>query len=165
MDFRIEQRLHGSPDEVEDVLLDAMFVSARADLPKLGDAELLHVRREAASATQHIRLRFTAPLSGAVTAVVDPQRLTWVDEAAYDLRTHVAEHRVVPDHYGDRLHCSYRATIEADGSGSTRMLAGIVKVRMPLVGGKVERAIVSGLAEHAVAEAELLNEWLTRGPG
>jgi len=37
-----------------------------------------------------------------------------------------------------------------------------VKVRMLLVGGKVEGAIVSGLREYAVPEAELLNDWLTR---
>lgn len=164
MDFRIQQLLHGAPGEVEDVLLDPTFITARAALPKLGDAELLDHQRDGDRAMQRIRLRFTAPLSSAVTAVIDPQRLTWVDEATYDLHTHVAEHRVIPDHYGDRLSCSYRATIEEAAPGSHRVMAGVVKVRMPLVGGKVERAIVSGLAEHAEAEAALVNEWLARGP-
>jgi hypothetical protein len=103
-------------------------------------------------------------LAPAVTAVLDPNRLTWVDAATYDLGAHVAEHRVVPDHYADRLQCSYRATIEPVAGGSRRVLAGTVKVRMPLVGGRVERAIVSGLSEHAAAEAELLDEWMAR-PG
>jgi hypothetical protein len=163
MDFRIDQMLDGSPDAVETVLLDPSFVAARAALPKLGDAELLESSRDGARALQRIRLRFTAPLAPAVTAVIDPDRLTWVDEARYDLDAHVAEHRVQPDHYADRLHCSYRATIEMVSLGSRRTMAGTVKVRMPLVGGRVERAIVSGLAEHAEAEAVLVNEWLTRG--
>jgi hypothetical protein len=152
MQFTIEQQLAGDP----------AFITARAALPKLGDAELLESSRDGDTARQRIRLRFTAPLSPAVTAVIDPNRLTWVDDATYDLVAHVAEHRVVPDHYADRLRCSYRATIELGPAGTCRVLVGAVKVRMPLVGGRVERAIVSGLSEHAAAEAELLDEWVAR---
>jgi hypothetical protein len=160
--FTIEQQLAGSPRAVEDVLLDTAFVTARTTLPKLGEAEMLESTRDGSRAHQRIRLRFTAHLAPAVTAVIDPNRLTWVDDATYDLATHVAEHRVVPDHYADRLRCSYLATLTANGVGTHRVLTGTVKVRMPLVGGKVERAIVSGLMEHAAAEAELVNEWLAR---
>jgi hypothetical protein len=162
VEFTIEQRLAGEPAAVEGVLLDPGFLVARAGLPKLGDAELLESTRIGDEARQRIRLRFNAPLAPAVTAVIDPNRLTWVDDATYDLAAHVAEHQIVPDHYSDRLTCSYRATLEAVPSGSRRTLAGSVKVRMPLVGGKVERAIVSGLSEHAAAEADLVNEWLAR---
>jgi Protein of unknown function (DUF2505) len=161
--FTIEQRLVGSPQDVEAVLLDPAFVTARATLPKLSDPELLECTRESEHAHQRIRFRFTEQLSGAVTAVVDPERLTWVDDATYDLAAHVAEHRIEPDHYPDRLASSYRATLAADGEGSRRVLAGTVKVRMPLVGGRVERVIVSGLTEYAAAEAALINEWLSRG--
>ena len=143
-------------------MLDPAFVAARTALPNLGEAELLESARDGAHAHQRIRLRFTAHLAPAVTAVIDLDRLTWVDDATYDLTGHTAEHRIVPDHYGDRLTSSYRATLTAHGDGTRRVLAGTVKVRMPLVGGKVERAIVSGLAEHAAAEAALVNDWLTR---
>ncbi len=162
MQFTIEQVLSGSPRTVEDVLLDPAFVAARATLPKLSDPELLECTRDGAHAHQRIRFRFTEHLSGAVTAVVDPERLTWVDDATYDLAAHIAEHRIEPDHYADRLASSYRATFTADGDGSRRVLDGTVKVRMPLVGGKVERVIVSGLTEYAAAEATLINEWLAR---
>ena len=162
MQFTIEQQLAGSPRAVEDVLLDPAFVARRAALPKLGDAALLECTRDGDHARQRIRLRFTAHLAPAVTAVIDPERLTWVDEATYDLAAHTAEHRVVPDHYADRLASSYRATLAEDGAGSRRILEGTVKVRLPLVGGKVERAIVSGMSEHATAEAALINEWLAR---
>lgn len=163
MQFTIEQALSGSPRAVEDVLLDPAFVTARAALPKLSDPELLEWTRDGDHAHQRIRFRFTEHISGAVAAVVDPERLTWVDDATFDLAAHIAEHRIVPDHYADRLASSYRATITADGAISRRVLTGSVKVRMPLVGGKVERVIVSGLTEYAEAEATLINEWLARG--
>lgn len=163
MQFTIEQRLTGAPQAVEDVLLDPAFVVARATLPKLSDPELLECTRDGDHAHQRIRFRFTEHLSGAVTAVVDPERLTWVDDATYDLAAHLAEHCIEPDHYPDRLASSYRATLTTEGDSSRRVLDGMVKVRMPLVGGKVERVIVGGLTEYATAEASLINEWLARG--
>ena len=162
MDFVIEQQLPGPPDAVERVLLDDAFVEARASLPKLGDPELLESSFDGTRARQRTRFRFTGELSSAVTAVIDADKLTWVDDATYDLDAHTAEHRVLPDHYADRLRCTYRATITADGAGARRTLDGSLKVRMILVGGKVEGAIVSGLREYAVAEAALLAEWLQR---
>lgn len=164
MKFRIEQRLAVSPAAVEEALVDADFIAATADLPKIGGAELLDQERDGTRVRQRIRYRFTGELSSAVTAVVDRDRLTWVDESDYDLATRTSAHRIVPDHYGNRLEASYSSRLETDGDGATRRIAeGAVKVRMPLVGGRVERAIVSGLEEHAGAEAELLERWVARG--
>jgi len=162
VDFTIEQRLTGSPDAVLGVLLDPGFVAARAALPKLGDPALVESTRDGDRARQRIRLRFTGELSSAVTAAVDPARLTWIDDAQYDLRAHTATHTIEPDHYADRLSCSYDEAITAEGAGSRRVLRGLVKVRILLVGGRVEGAIVSGFREHAEAEATLIDDWLAR---
>lgn len=162
MDFVIEQHLPGAPAAIERILLDETFVEARASLPKLGDPDLLDSSIDGTQARQRTRFRFTGELSSAVTAVIDAQKLTWVDDATYDLEAHTAEHRVLPDHYADRLQCSYRATITEEPDGSRRLLDGSLKVRMLLVGSKVEGAIVSGLREYAVAEAELIAGWLRR---
>lgn len=162
VDFRIEQRIAGPVDAVAQAFVDARFVAATAGLPKVGGAELLDQQRDGDRVRQRIRYRFTGELSSAVTRVVDRDRLTWVDEAEHDLTTFRSEHRIVPDHYADRLHAGYATQLEPDGDGArTRTLVtGTLTVRMPLVGGRVERAIVSGLEEHAAAEAELLGHWL-----
>jgi hypothetical protein len=163
MDFSLEQRLTGPVDTVVAALLDPEFLAASAHLPKVGGAELLEDRRDGTTVRRRIRYRFTAELSSAVTRVVDPKKLTWVDESVYDLATHRGEHRIVPDNYADRLQANYDEVVTAAGPGGTvRTAAGVVKVRMPLVGGRVERAIVSGLQDHAVAEAELIDHWLSR---
>ena len=85
MDFVIEQALPGAPDAIESVLLDAAFVEARASLPSLGDPELLESAIDGTTARQRTRFRFTGDLSSAVTAVIDADKLTWVDDATYDL--------------------------------------------------------------------------------
>ncbi|MGH9013291.1 MAG: DUF2505 family protein [Acidimicrobiia bacterium] len=160
MNFRIEQRVDAPVDAVEAALLDAAFVAATADLPKIGGAQLLEQRRDGDRVHQRVRYRFTGELSAAVTAVVDRDRLTWVDDAEHDLGAHRSEHRIVSDHYRDRLQASYAARLGPDGGGTRRVVSGSVNVRMPLVGGRVERAIVSGLEDHARGEAALLARWL-----
>ena len=110
---------------------------------------------------RRIRYAFAGELSPAVTAVVDPARLTWVEESATDRRTHHTTFTIVPDHYGSRLRCSGTFSLaEAPGGASVRTAEGELKVSFPLVGGKVERAIVSGLEEHAELEAEVLRDWI-----
>ncbi len=160
MKFRIEQRIAAPLGAVEAALLNRDFVAATADLPKLGAPELLELERDGDRAHERIRYRFTAELSGAVTRVVDPKKLTWVDDARYDLTAHTSRHRILPDNYADRLQATYDVVLESLGDSTRRVATGELTVRVPLVGGRVERAIVSGLEEHAAAEAELLGRWI-----
>jgi hypothetical protein len=162
VNFRIEQRITAPLPAVETALLDHKFVAATAKLPKLGEPELLDQKREGDRVHQRVRYRFTAELSPAVTRVVDPAKLTWIDNARYDLTSHTSRHRILPDHYADRLQASYDVILEPLGDSTRRVATGEVKVRVPLVGGRVERAIVSGLEEHAAAEADLLFRWVTK---
>ena len=164
VNFRIEERVTASADAAAHALVDPRFVAATAELPKVGGAELLDQQSDGNRVRQRIRYRFTGELSSAVTAVVDRDRLTWVDEADHDLTTFRSEHRILPDHYADRLQATYATELapDCDAHRSRMVVTGMVKVRMPLVGGRVERAIVSGLEEHAAAEAQLLGDWLGR---
>lgn len=160
MRFRLEQRFAASPAAVEEALTDAGFLARLASLPNLGGAELL--RREVDGDLVHLDVRyaFAGTLSSAVTAVVDADKLTWVDAATFDRATHRSEHLIVPDHYGGRLTCSYSGFIAAAGDGAVREVEGDLKVHFPLVGGRVERAIVSGMEEHTRLEATALDDWI-----
>lgn len=160
MKFRFDQLIPARLAAVEAALLDREFVAATADLPKLGAPQVLELSRDGDRARQRIRYRFTAPLSGAVTRVVDPGKLTWVDDARYDLTTHASRHRIMPDNYADRLQAGYDVALEPLGDSTRRLVTGELTVHVPLVGGRVERVIVDGLEEHATAEAELLGRWI-----
>jgi hypothetical protein len=162
VNFRIEQRITAPLTAVETALLDRAFIAATAQLPKLGEPELLGQERDGDHVHQRIRYRFTADLSPAVARVVDPAKLTWIDDARYDLTSHTSRHRILPDNYGDRLEAAYDVALESLGDSTRRLVTGELKVHVPLVGGRVERAIVSGLEEHAAAEADLLGNWTAR---
>src|SRR5690606_35944468 len=110
-----------------------------------------------------IRYRFTGDLSPAVTAVVDPRRLTWVEHSTHDLVARTVRYHLVPDHYPDRLQSSGFSSVEPSGSGSVRTVTGRLRVRALMVAGVVERAIVSGLQEHLADEVAAVDRFLAAG--
>src|SRR5919204_4524772 len=131
VNFRIEQRIVAPLPAVEAALLDREFIAATAKLPKLGDPEVLEQERDGDRVHQRVRYRFTAELSSAVTRVIDPAKLTWIDDARCDLTSHATRHRILPDYYADRLQASYDVTLEPLGDSTRRVATGDLKVRVP----------------------------------
>ena len=163
MRFRIEQRFAGSLEKVEAAFLDEAFLAKLGTLPKLGDPKLVHKVEAPPLVHLWVHYRFMGDLSPAVRRVVDPNRLTWTEESTLDTRTHRTTWRIAPDNYSHLLKASGTYQLEADAAGSAtaRVAEGDVRVTVPLVGGRVETAIVSGLREHAALEEEVMEEWLT----
>lgn len=160
MRFHLEQDFDVPLQQVEDAYVDPEFIERLAELPRLGHPELIDQERDGALVRQRVRYRFEGDLSSAVTRVVDPSRLTWVEETVLDRRVHRTTFVIRPDHYGNRLEASGTFTLHGHGTRTRRVTDGDLRVHVPFVGGKVERAIVSGLAEHAAREVELLTAWL-----
>ena len=161
MDYTIEVSLAHPPAPAQDALLDPHFIRSTGNLPKLGGAEVLECTRNEQTARVRVRYKFTAPLSRAITSVIDPDKLTWVDDATFDLASHTSEHVLLPDHYADRLDAHYTGALVPEGRGSRWTLRGSLDVHAPLVGGKVAHAIVDGLREAATAQGALLDQWLS----
>ena len=160
MRFHLEQDFDVPLQQVEDAYVDPEFIERLAELPRLGHPELIDQERDGALVRQRVRYRFEGDLSSAVTRVVDPARLTWIEETVLDRRLHRTTFVIRPDHYGNRLEASGTFTLHSHGTRTRRVTDGDLRVHVPFVGGKVERAIVSGLAEHAAREVELLQAWL-----
>lgn len=160
--FELVQRLHAPIEAVEDTLTDPSFLETLGTLPKLGRPKLLERRDEGDRVFQRVRYDFEGNLSPAVKAVVDPSKLSWVEESTQDRTTHRTSITIVPDYYTSMFGCSGSVRLTRDpATGDTvRTTTGDVFVRVPFVGGRAESAIVSGLQEHAVLEEEALNNWV-----
>jgi len=158
--FEIVQELAATPDAVDGALVDPAFLVRMAELPKLGSADVVSQARDGDVVRQDVRYLFQAELSSAVTRVVDPKKLTWVERSVCDLATHRTQCEIRPDNYGGMLSGRYDAVIVATDHGARRTLTGELKVKMPFVGGKVERAIVGGLEENAAAQTTLIQDFL-----
>jgi hypothetical protein len=161
--FQLDQALPGSVAEVLAAFTDPAFLTSVGDLGKVGAPEVLDQSRDGDTVRQHVRYRFTAELSHAVTSVIDRDKLVFVDEHVYDLKAATATFQIVPEHYAERLRCSGIERFHQISDGANRRIEAELTVKWPIVGGLVERAIVSGLKEHLADEAELMTAWLTRG--
>src|SRR6476660_9162108 len=120
-----------------------------AELPKLGSADVLLNERDGDTVKLQVRYLFQADLSPAVTRFVDPKNLTWVEDSTVDVASHHTTCEIKPDNYANLLSGSYEARITASGAGCVRTVNGKIKVHVPLVGGKAEKAIIGGPSENA----------------
>ena len=164
MRFSAEQSITAPRDAVEAAFVDPGFYAALGELSAIRPPEVLEQRVEGADDNfVHLRVQyaFSGNLSGPARAVLDPARLTWVDESTFDRAAHRIDFEIVPDHYADRLQCRGWYQFDPVGDRATRQLmGGDLRVRYPVVGGLVERAIIVGIRQHLGEEARILERWL-----
>lgn len=160
MRFEISQGFRHDPRPVDEAYADPALYPTLVGLPNLGNMRVLSHEREGERAQLRVHVRFVREFSPAVAAAIDPDKLSWVQESSHDLAAGTTVFRFVPDNYADRFSASGRTVIAGHLDGARRTLSGEVKVRAPLVGGRVEKAIVEGLEEYLAAEAALVDRFL-----
>jgi hypothetical protein len=161
MKFDVKQQFDADAAAVMGCYSSSEMYEQLPEFGKISRPDLLD--RTATGDTVRIRLRykFTADLPTAALAIIDPDRLTWVEETTYDLAGLTSRVKLLPDHYASKLEAAASARFVDRGDGSIRNVAGDLRVRVLLVGGQVERAIVDGLKEHLAEEAELVAKLLS----
>lgn len=160
MRFTIEQRFDAEVDAVAGAYADPDLYAALDGLPKLTQPEVVSHRRDGDIVHLEVRYRFGGELSPAARAVIDPDRLTWVERSVHHLDDHQVTFQMLPDHYADRFRCNGSYTFEPVGDGCARRGEGDVRVKALLVAGAVEGAIVSGLQEHLIDEVPVVEAFL-----
>ena len=163
MHFTVEQHLAASPAEVVAAYTDPGLYPTLTDHSKIGTPEVLDITRTGDDVHVQLRMRFIAEVSSAVSAVIDPKKISWIQSEHYDLTRLTATVEFKPDHYADRFSCSGGYSFRDDPAnpgGTLRVIEGDLKIRVMLVGGQAERAMVSGLTEHFAEEQPLVNQWL-----
>jgi len=166
MDFSVDQVFAAGGDELARAYASKELYGHLGGLPKLDTPEVLDREADGDVVRLRIRYRFVGDLSPAVTAVIDPRKLTWVEHSTHDLAARTVTYRLAPDHYPDRLKSSGRCTItDRTNGGSVRTVTGRLQVKALIVGGAVERAIVSGLREHLAAEVAAVDRYLAGDRG
>jgi hypothetical protein len=163
VDFTLDQRFAAPALAVAAALVDPDLLASMVDLPRLGEATVLTTTHTGDRIRQEVRYRFEADLPSAARRFVDPDQLTWVEVGEHDLASGRSRYLIRPDHYGDLLEGRYAALVADEAGATARTVKGELKVKVPLLGSKVERAIVDGLREVALAQQRLVEDWLARG--
>jgi hypothetical protein len=156
----IEQRIAVAAPTAVEVFSDPDFYLERAASAAISTPELVVHRVDGDRVSLELRYAFTGELNAAARAMLDPDRLTWVQASQHDLATGRVVFRILPDHYPDRLSCQGRYRVDPDGEHAClRTVETDVRVRAPLVAGQVERALLEGLARELDAQALAVPDW------
>jgi hypothetical protein len=148
----------------EDAFLDPDFYAALADVPNLKAPEILEMEDRGEEVHFRVRYAFDGHLPPAARRVLDPDKITWVNDSVFRRSEHVTEFRMVPEYYENRLTCQGRYRFEAKGPEETeQILEGDLIVRYPIVGPLVERAIISGMRQHLGDEARVIERRFAQG--
>lgn len=162
MRFRLRHAYAADPDDVAVAYADPALYAAFADLPRAGAPQVLDHRVDGDVVELRVRWKFTAHLSSAARAVIDPDKLTWVQVSTHDLVARTVAYSLHPDHYADRLRCDASYRFEPKDGGTERITEGDLRVKAPLVAKAVENAIISGLDEQLDAEIPIVVAFLDR---
>lgn len=159
MRFDTRDRLSSPPAAVLAALCDGGFWAGVGELPATHAPDVVAIDESGGEVRTRVRYRFRGALPRSVTAVVEPARLSWVDDTTWDLDAMEGHTTIRPDHYPDLLRATATSRLVADGQGTVRIGAGELTVRVPLIGRQAERPIASGLRDNLAALATLLDEW------
>ena len=164
MRFSVEHRFAAPVRAVERSMTDPDFFAELRDLPGIEAPELLDRRERPGAIELDVRYVFSGDLPSVARRVLGRGELAWVQRSTFDLERHRTDFTIVPETHADLLTCTGVYLLRSDGGGegeqTTRTISGELRVRVPLLGGRAERAIAGGLVERLDAEAEALRRWL-----
>lgn len=162
MKFEGVQRYDAAPRELFELYCSENLYRSLPDFSRISRPDLVDRIEHADGVTIRVRYRFIADLPAAALAIIDPERMTWIEETRYDATSLTGTTRLLPDHYASKMQASATVRFTDDGDGSRRVVRGDLKVKVLLVGGQVERVIVDGLEEHLTEEQKVVARLLGR---
>jgi hypothetical protein len=159
--FATDHELPADPTAVVTVFCDPAFQTT-LDLPDLSRPEVVSDARDGTTRVLALRYRYEGQLDGIAKKIVGNRPLTWVQELRVDTATCTGSLSYSVDGDAGRLQGTAQVSIAAIGPGrSRRHIEGDLRVRIPVVGGRAEKAIVPGLVRRIDVEAAALAAALT----
>ena len=158
MEFDITQHYEAPAPAVMEVFTDPSFYEAMGAVAPLSAPELIP---DDDPDRVQLRYAYLGDLPRGAGKFVAADKLTWIQDSRIDREARVERISILPDNYPDRFDA--RITVEyRDAAGGTdRRIHGELHVRVALVGGRVERAIVDGMRETLDAQAAAAIERLS----
>ena len=161
MRFSVEHRFAAPLEAVERSMTDPEFFAQLRDLPGIEAPVLLERREQPGSVQLAVRYVFSGDLPSVARRVLGRGELAWVQRSTVDLERHRTDFTIVPEAHAELLTCTGVYLLRSAEEQTERTISGELRVRVPVLGGRAERAVVSGLVERLDAEAKALQHWLT----
>jgi hypothetical protein len=145
MHFSVEHDLAAAPATVAVLLCDPEF-HVRHQLPDLAVPDVVEATTTSDERLLRLRYEYIGQLDPIAKRVIGVKKLTWLQDVKLDAATGRGTITFSAEADPGRLNGSADITLTADGAAASRLsIAGDLHVKVPLVGGRAEKAIVPGL--------------------
>lgn len=151
--FEFDQRFAADPDRVVGVYLDESFWSGLGELSTTRPPRVIDLQRRGDRAQVRLHWTLSVDLPRDAARFIDPDAVAWVEVTTWDLRTRTASVAFEPDQAARLLRASASASVNGSADASVRSIRGELRVKIPLLGHKIEPVIVDGIREHLDEEA------------
>jgi hypothetical protein len=165
MHFTTEHRFPGAPEQVVALMVDPAFEGA-VDLPDLSTPEVLeHAAPSPASPAWSLRLRYEyiGELDGLARRITAGRKLTLVQWVGFDTAAGPGRYSLEAEADPGRVHGAATITLTRDGAECVRRFDGDFVVKVPLMGGTIEKRLLPGILSRFDVEAEALADRLRAG--
>ena len=166
MRFNLEYRFDASVDDVLAADLDPEYQSRLQGLPNVAERTVTGLdQRPDGTVHRIVRYRFEGNLPGAVKAAIGGSNVSWDEIGDFDPSTNTWRVAIHPHVFHGRFVGRATMRYETEGGGCRRVIDVEVTVKVPIVGGRVEKAIGDGLVETLQAESRILSAYLDERKG
>ncbi len=160
--FECEHDFPGTVEQVASIMSDPAFQTG-LDLPDLARPGVVTHEVDGTARRLTLRYEYIGQLDPIAQKVVGGRTLTWVQDLRIDVGTGIGTLGFSADGVGGRADGSASVTISPVGDAScSRHIDGEFRIRIPLLGGKAEKAIVPGLTRRLDVEAGAVAAELAR---
>lgn len=166
MRFTFSDRFDASLERVEEAVLSEEYNERLKDLPNVGERVVTEQReRSDGTVRRVVHYEFDGRLPPAVEKIIGAKMVSWDEIGVFDPAGHEWAFEIDPHVLADRFECHGTYTFREEGGTTVREVAVELEVKIPVVGGRVEKAIAEGLEETLQAEGRLLARYLDEGEG
>ena len=156
MHFEREHEFAASVERVATLMSDPAFQTA-LELPDLSRPTVVTHEVDGDAHRLTLRYQYVGQLDPIAQKVVGGRAISWVQDLRIDVATGAGTLGFSADGVGGRADGTATVTITATGDAACRRrISGDFRIKIPLLGGKAERAIVPGLLRRLDVEAEAL---------
>jgi hypothetical protein len=134
MEFSVVQRFRCTPEEYWERSRGDAFEQALAAASQV-EVEALEPR----GAVKRTRVTQIGELPSVAQRALGTKRFCYVQEVESDDVAHATRWSIVPEVMADRVTCSGTSQLSAVADGCERVVRGSLSVRIPIVGGTIER--------------------------
>ena len=161
MNFAIVQHFEVEPGAVAWAYCRPDLYETFGELAYIGQPEILHHEADGDRHQLEVRYRYVGSLPAGASTFISTDDIAAVEKVSADLSTRTTSFKLHTA-LGRQFRGGGTTTVRpgADGHGSIRTTEGDLSIGIPLVGRKVERAIISGLEESLHAQVPLVTDWL-----